>query len=279
MKTIIRLLSLITFSIVFFSACKKDETKVYYTGGTPPTLTLTAGADTLSYANAAKTVITLNWSNPNYTFNTGVSSLDVTYQLEIDTVGSNFTNPHIKIINISKDLSYSFTSADLNDIMLNQLNLKDSMQHNLEFRVVSYAVSTATNLVSNSIQYKTTAYAIPPKVTPPALGTLYIVGSAVGNWDNPIDQGNVSKQQFTQMSPTDYQITIPIIGDGEYKLIESDGSWDNQWSVKTEQPSGDPSTLNADLYFNGANARAPLVSATYLIDVDFQKGKITLTKQ
>ncbi len=279
MKKILRLSTLIFFASIILNGCKKDETKVYYTGGTASVLSVTLGADTLSYANADKTVLTFNWTNPDYNFSTGVSSLDVTYKLEIDTVGSNFTSPGMKTISISKDLSYSFTSSALNDIMLNTLNLQAAMQHNLEFRVVSNLVNNSALLISNSFQYLTMAYTIPPKVTPPASGTLYIVGAAVGSWDNPIAETNVNNQQFTQISSTEYQITIPLVGDGEYKFIESNGSWDEQWSVKTEQPSGDPSTLGADLFFNGGNIRAPIDDGTYFIDVDFQKGKFTLTKK
>ena len=237
------------------------------------------GAD-VSYANADQQALALSWTNPNYTFNTGVSSMDVNYNIEIDTAGANFTNPNKKVISIAKELSYNFTVSDMNDIMQNQLNLAPSIPHTLEIRVVSSLTNNAEPLSSNTLQYVATPYVIPPKVAPPASGTLYIVGSAVaGGWDNPIAESNVSTQQFTQVSPTEYKLTIPMIGDGEYKLIGDDGSWDQQWSVQKEQASGDPTTLSADLYFNGANCRAPLVSGTYIIDVDFQKGKINLIKQ
>jgi hypothetical protein len=125
-----------------------------------------------------------------------------------------------------------------------------------------------------------TPYVIPPKVTPPASGALYIVGSAIsGGWNNPLSDPSI--QQFTQVSSTDYQLTTAIIGDGEYKFISVNGLWDadKQWSIATEQPSGDPSTLKFDLFPNGGNVRAPSQSGTYKIDVDFQRGKVTLTKQ
>ncbi len=270
--------SAVFFSLLFILfSCKKNISEVQYTGGTPPVLTTIAGADTASYLNADKTILTLNWTNPNYQFSTGVSSQDVTYNIMIDTAGSDFSKPYQIVV--SKNLSYSFISSQLNDIMLNQLNLQDSMQHTLEFKIKSSLVNGSVPLISNSVQYSTTAYSIPPKVTPPALGTLFIVGSAVGSWDNPIAETNVPSQQFQQVSSTEYTITTQLIGDGEYKFIETNGSWDQQWSVKDEQPSGDPTTFGTDFVFNGGNIRAPLVSGSYLIDVDFQKGKFTLTKQ
>src|SRR6516164_9841481 len=86
---------------VLLVACKKDDKPVIFTGGTPPVLTSSV-MDTvpLSYANASQEAIKLSWTNPNYKFNTGISSLDVNYLVEIDTVGSNFTNPGRQSISV-----------------------------------------------------------------------------------------------------------------------------------------------------------------------------------
>ena len=276
MNKIIKAAVFFSLSIILFS-CKKNVSEVQYQSGTPPVLTAVTSTDTASYLNAAKTVLTLNWTNPDYQFSTGVSSQDVTYNIMIDTSGSDFSKPYQ--VSVSKNLSYSFISSQLNDIMLNQLNLQASMQHTLEIKVISSLANSTVPLTSNSINYTATAYAIPPKVTPPASGTLFIVGSAVGSWDNPIAESNVNSQEFTQVSSTEYTITTQLVGDGEFKFIETNGSWNNQWSVKTEQASGDASTFASDFIFNGGNNRAPLASGTYTIDVDFQKGKYTVTKQ
>lgn len=145
---------------------------------------------------------------------------------------------------------------------------------------VTASIGGAIPVVSNVLKFTgVIPFAPPPKITPPASGNLFIVGDATpGGWNNPVP---VPSQQFTKLSTTMFQITIPITGDKEYKLLSVNGSWDadKQWSIATEQPSGDPSTLNYDLFPNGGNVRAPLASGTYLIVVDFQKGKVTLTKQ
>src|ERR1043166_4439310 len=166
MKTIFRLTVLLVSASFLFAGCEKDETKLYFQGGTSPVLTAMPGAD-VNYLNADKVALTLNWTNPNYTFTTGVSSLDVSYNIEIDTVGSNFTNPAKKVITVSKDLSYSFTAADLNDIMQNQLSLDTGAEHNLQFRVISSLTNNSAQLTSNSVQLNATPYVIPPKVEPP----------------------------------------------------------------------------------------------------------------
>ncbi len=277
MNTINKIAVISLLAAFIFTSCKRDISTINYQGGTPPVLTATELAN-VEYANADQTALILNWTNPNYQFTTGVSSQDVTYTIMIDTVGSNFSKPYQ--ISVSKNLTYSFTVSQMNDIMQNQMNLLPAMEHMLQIKVVAALVNGSVPLTSDSLEYTATPYVIPPKVTPPASGTLYIVGSAVaGGWDNPISESNVPSQQLTEISPTEFKLTTQLIGDGEYKFIEDNGSWDQQWSVQKEQPSGDPSTLSADLYFNGANVRAPLISGTYIIDVDFQKGKITLIKQ
>ena len=280
MKKIVKQLFFLTLLVALFASCKKDENKVYFQGGTSPVLTGSVASDTLplSYINKDNEGLKLNWTNPNFQFNTGISSQDVTYQIEIDTSGANFTNPNRQTISVSKDLSITFTQGQFNDYLLNQLQLKPSVSHNIEIRVTASLASKSTAIISNVLKYAVIPFAIPPKVTPPASQTLYIVGDATpGGW--PPLSNNPSIEKFTTVSPTDYVITIPLNGDGTYKFVEIVGQWAQQWSVQTEQPSGDPSTLNADLYFNGANCRAPIASGTYKIDVDFQRGKITLTKQ
>jgi starch-binding outer membrane protein SusE/F len=262
-------------------ACKKEENRIIFQGGTVPALTASVADNIpLSYATQDNEALQLSWTNPNYQFNTGISSLNVNYNVEIDTAGANFTNPNREVLSLGTDLSRTFTQSAFNDYLLNQLQLKPLISHNIEVRVSAFLVGGAEPLQSNVLKFTVTPFAIPPKVTPPASGNLYIVGSAVsGGWNNPLT--DPVTQKFTQISLTDYQLTTPLIGDGEYKFISVNGLWDSdkQWSITTEQASGDPSTLSYDLKLNGGNCRAPLAGGTYKIDVDFQRGKVTLTKQ
>lgn len=271
---------LVIFSCAFW-ACKKDEAKDYYNGGTNPVLTASTDSIRLSYANAAQTAVTFSWTNPNYQFTTGVSSQNVTYKIEIDTAGSNFTNANRQTISVSKDLSLTLTTSTFNDYLLNQLQLQPGVSHKLEIRVSANLVNNSAVVPSNVLKYAVTPYAIPPKVAPPSSGTLFIVGSATPGggshgWDNPISQ-TVSVQQFTQVSATLYTITLPLIGGGEYKFIAVNGSWNDQWSIAVND---DPNEINGgDFVFNGQNILAPAGSGNYKIDLDFQRGKFTVTKQ
>jgi hypothetical protein len=74
-----------------------------FEGGTAPVLS----------ANADQEALKLSWTNPSYMFNTGVSSQNVSYVLEIDTAGANFASGVKKSYSIVSDVSKTFTEAGL----------------------------------------------------------------------------------------------------------------------------------------------------------------------
>jgi len=282
MKSIIKRLFLSSVMIAVLWSCSKDEKKDYFEGGTAPVLT-TSISDSipLTYAAKDQTALQLSWTNPDYKFTTGISSQDVNYVIEIDTAGANFSNPAKQTVAISKDLSRTFTQSEFNDYLLNQLVLKPGVSHNLEIRLKAGIGSTsAVPLVSNVLAFKVTPYAIPPKVVPPVSDQLFLVGNATPGgdahgWDNPVP---VPAQQFTQISPTSYTITIPLIGGKEYLLLPVNGDWSHKYAVKDNTVSGlaNGGDFGYDL---SKNFPAPAADGTYKIDVDFQRGKFTVTKQ
>jgi hypothetical protein len=274
MKNKLLLIVSFSFLLLVLGACKKEENKVYYEGGTNPVLTASpTGSIPLSFANKDKEAVKLSWTNPNYQFTTGLSSHDVVYQLEIDTTGANFTNPKRKILTISKELSLTITQNDLNDYLLNQLQLTVAAPHNIEMRIRS-TIGSAVPLFSNVVKFTVTPYAIPPKVTPPASGRLFLVGSATpGGWSNPVP---VPSQEFTKISPTLFQITIPLTGGGSYLFLPVNGDWSVKYGAlganNTNNVNGD------DFRQGGGDMLAPPASGNYKIEVDFQRGKFQVTK-
>lgn len=278
MKNILKYLLSAFALVVIATSCKKDENKVYYEGGTPPVLTSTVapgGTIPLSFLNKDLRALKLSWTNPAYRFTTGTSSQDVSYQIEIDTAGSNFTNPNRKVITVSNDLSLDITQNDFNDYLLNQLVLNTTMNHQIQIRVKSTMANGSAPLYSNILSFVARPYPIPPKVTPPSTGKLYLVGNATpGGWNNPVP---VPSQEFTQVSPTFYTITIPLTAGGSYLMLPLNGDWGTKYggvgsSNNSNNPNGD------DFKMGGSDLLAPSVGGNYKIDVDFQRGKFTLTK-
>jgi len=262
-------LSFLLAAIVW--SCSKDEKQIYFEGGTAPVLTANKTVISLSFLNKGDEAIAFSWTNPNYQFTTGISSQNVSYVLEIDTTGSNFTNPNKKELAISMDLSITIVDSIFNDYLLNQLALVPGISHNLDIRVKSTLINSSVPLYSNILKYTVIPYAIPPKVVPPTAGTLWIIGNAVaGGWDNPIPAPYDVSQKFTKVSETIYELTVPFIGGGGYKLIQENGVWATQYHALNPAPftGGDFEMKDSDPQFPG-----PAAAGTYKITVDFQRGK------
>ncbi|MFL5786476.1 MAG: SusE domain-containing protein, partial [Flavisolibacter sp.] len=222
--------SLILFLLLlvgFAWSCTKKENKVYLEGSTPPVLKSSINGNIpLDFTTKDQEAIRLSWTNPNYVFTTGVSSQNVSYLVEIDTTGSNFTNPQRKTLSISNDQSISISQNDLNDYLLNQLQLNTTMTHNLEIRVTASLANGTVPVASNVLKFTAKPYAIPPKVAPPASGKLFITGSATPkSWMSGGDP-EVPSQEFTQVSPTFYRIDhITLNGGGSYLFVPVYGDW------------------------------------------------------
>jgi hypothetical protein len=277
MKKIPQLLFLSLVMTIGLWSCTKDENKIYYEGGTAPVLSASTSTLNLSFVNAANEAVKFSWTNPGYMFTTGVSSQSVNYVLEIDTTGANFTYSGKQSVAISQALSLSISVSQFNDYLLNQLVLKPGVPHNLDVRVKATLGNTgAVPIYSNVLKLVATPYAIPPKVTLPSGGALFLVGSATaGGWNNPVP---VPTQKFTQVSPTLYEIVIPLIGGQEYLLLPVNGDWSNKYAVADKTVGG--LSDGGDFGFNkNDNFPGPAASGTYKISVDFQRGKFTVTKQ
>ncbi len=262
--------------VLAISSCKKDEHKIYLEGGAASVLSSSVtGTIPLSFATKDDEALNLTWTNPNYQFTTGISSHGVSYQVEIDTVGANFSNPQKQTVSVPGDLSKSFTQSVFNDYLLNQLVLAPGISHNIEIRVTSSLENNSGVLYSNVLPFTVTPYAIPPKVPPPSTGHLYLVGDATaGGWNNPVP---LPTQEFTQISPTLYEITVTLNGGKEYLLLPLNGDWGHKYAVKDNTLAG----LNAGGDFGydlSKNFPGPAASGTYKIVVDFQRGKFTVTQ-
>jgi starch-binding outer membrane protein SusE/F len=283
MKNLLKLIAIFSFVALIFSACKKQENQVVFEGGTAPVLSSTNSTPsfTLLKANENNNWSTFSWTNPNYKFNTGVSSQDVTYTIQIDTMGANFKNPNLQEITIARNLSTVITVKDINTAIA-KLELLENIPHTIEFRVKTTLQNGSVPLYSNVIKYILIPYLDVAVTLPSDLpilggndGGLFLVGDATnGGWNNPVP---VPTQKFTRTSSTTYEITTPLIGGKEYLMLPKNGDWGNKYAVADKTLSG----LSGGGEF-GANKNdnfpGPSVSGTYKIVVNFKTGKFTVTK-
>jgi starch-binding outer membrane protein SusE/F len=272
----------LTLAIVVAS-CTKDEKRVVYEGGTAPVLSASStGPFVLLQPDKDKAALTLKWTNPDYKFNTGVSSQDVTYTLQVDTTGSNFTlNPNKQEVAIANDLSVNYTVKDLNSF-LTKMALTAGVTYNIEMRIKATLVNSSVPLYSNVLKMKVTPYldfAVEPPGTAPNYddGNLWATGDCFlsPDWVNPLPPPYDASLKFTKIDKLHYQLIADFDKTGGYKLIQEQGNWNTQYHalVANTALSGDFEKKNSDPQFASPGV------GKYKIEVNFQTGKYKLTAQ
>ncbi|MEO6682487.1 MAG: SusE domain-containing protein [Ginsengibacter sp.] len=276
MKNIIKMF-LASFLLFGLGACKKVQNKVIFMGGENPVLTSTTGTGVITLAMPAKgdPVFKLSWTNPNYKFNTGVSSHDVNYTLQFDKSGANFSSSDLQEKSLSKELTYSPTVGELNTMMA-KLGLKENESHKIEVRVRANFAGGAVPLFSNIVTFSAVPY-LDVAVPLPVTGELFIVGSATpGEWNNPVP---VPSQQLTKVNATTYEIILPLKGGQFYLLLPKNGSWDNKYAVKYDGTPPAGLSEGGDFGFNwDKDIPGPATTGTYKIELFFKTGKFKVTK-
>ncbi len=261
-------------------ACEKVENKISFENATAPVLTASTGTVRLEAGEESNVAIRLNWTNPNYQFTTGISSHDVKYKLEIDTLASFASARRFETVYL-KDLSKTFTVGELNSIFGNtiQIPLDPRKTYTFYARITS-SLGIGTEAVpykSNTVSFTASPFPPPPKVEVPAADNLWATGDAfASSWQNPLPGPFDVSQKFTKISRTLYELTVNMPGGGNYKLIQTQGDWGSQYHMLTggTWQGGEFEKRDADPGFPG-----PPSAGTYKITVDFQLGVFNVVKQ
>lgn len=283
MKNIIKILSFTLASAVIINACKKDEHQIFFESATAPVLTASTTATmVLNKNNKDIVAIKFTWTNPVYRFTTGISSQDVTYTLQFDTAGVNFTSPGIQERQIANNLDVTLTVGELNQF-LSKMELKDGKAYNMEIRIKAALVNQSLPLYSNVIKINITPYldfAVEPPGTLAANydnGNLWVTGSCFpgADWTNPVPPPYDVTYKFTKIDKLHYQLIVDFDNTGGYKLIQEQGNWATQYHalVANTALSGDFEKKDADPQFASPGV------GRYKIEVNFQTGKYKLTPQ
>lgn len=278
------------------ASCKKDENRIVLEGGTAPVLTASSTAAlTLLKDKMSSQAITFFWTNPDYKFNTGVSSQNVAYVLQVDMPGGNFASSKLQEMVIQSSLSAPLTVKQFNGF-LSQMELEAGKQHTVEVRVKSsLANGIAAPLYSNALTLKATPY-LDFAVEPPGTeagnyddGNLWAIGNAFysdygkSSWSNPMVppyDGSVANdplsQKFKKIDKLHYELIVEMPGGGGYKLIQTQGVWGTQYHALDggTWASGSFEKKDSDPQFPGVPE-----AGRYKIQMNFQTGKYTVTKQ
>lgn len=276
MKKIILNYLLPSLFLIGLWSCEKDENQIFLESSKAPVLTASTTAPlVLTRSNATNTALRLSWTNPDYRFTTGVSSQDVTYLLQIDKSGQNFSSPQKQEVSIAKELGVTYTVAELNNILA-KMDLPENVPQKLQMRVRASLANGAAPLFSNVIELTITPY-LDVAVPVPTNGNLWITGDAApSGWSNPLGGGYENTQKFTQVSSTLYELVLNMPGGGAYKLLQDNGNWGTQYHMLNggSWETGEFEKKDADPAFPG-----PPSAGTYKITVNFKTGRYTVVKQ
>jgi len=266
MKNILRLI-VAAAAVIFYSACNKVDDLPLYGNGNAPVLSSDVSTVAAQPADSLNTVITFNWTDPGY----ATDSANQKFVLEIDSAGRSFS--HAYSTTIMGSLSKSFTAKELNAILLG-FGFDYNVAYPIEARLTSSYGNNNDMLVSNVISLTMTAYKVPPKITPPS--ELFIVGNATqGGWDNPVPDPS---QKFSQVDETTFMGVFNLNGGQEFLLLPINGSWDQKYAIEDNTLPGVETGGDFQYYTSGgSNFKGPANPGMYLIVVDFQRGKYSVT--
>jgi hypothetical protein len=228
------------YSLAFFGllllavglwSCEKDDNQVIFEDGVAPALTASipgGSTDSISLlkANSELPAITFNWTNPTYRLNTGVSSQNVNYALQLRKANG----PWVSVSSATVELNKTYTQGQINDFLIKSvseggLGLNFDSTVRIEARLTSYigalSEANATNLSSNILSFKARTYSVFPD--------LWITGEAApSNWTNTPP----ANQKFDYDPVTkNHTITVPLTGGIFYKFLTVSGQWQPQWGV------------------------------------------------
>lgn len=259
--------------VFILTSCEKVENKVVLLGGKAPELSASLPVNstiTLDKRLKDKTAITFNWTNPDYKFNTGVSSQNVRYTLQFDEPGQKFSSPALREKSFSSSLSSDMTHDELNKMLLS-MGYPFEVENAFEVRLKSALEGGSAAFYSNALTFNAIPY-IDVAVPLPPTDDLWIVGDATpGGWDNP------TTQKLTRTGLTTWEITIDLVGGGHFLIIPENGQWKKYSVADNSLP---------DLWKGGSfglelsdDFPAPSTAGTYKIKLDFAKGSFLIIPQ
>lgn len=266
MRSIFRLL-IVAAGISGFLACEKMDDLPFYEAGNAPELTASTTTIAPVAADSNNVALTLQWTYPDHATDTP----NIKYTIEIDSAGKNFSQAFTRVV--TNSLSTSFTAKELNTLLLNK-GYKFNVPVDMDVRITSSYLNNNEKLNSNVVTIRMTPYKIPPKVTLPIAGKLFIVGAATqGGWNNPVP---TPEQEFTRIDETTYGGIFQLNGNSFYLLLPENGLWAHKYAVPDNTVVG----LNQGgdfIYDAGQDIPGPAASGLYKIIADFQTGKFTVT--
>ncbi|NJO25497.1 MAG: hypothetical protein HC867_06640 [Bacteroidia bacterium] len=108
----------------------------------------------------------------------------------------------------------------------------------------------------------------------PVPAKLFITGSATpASWMGGGDPENVS-QRFTKVNSSKFELTVTLSANNSFLFVPVYGDWSNKYGFTG---GGNANNVSGDNFMpNGNDLKAPGVTKSYKVTVDFKTGKYTV---
>jgi starch-binding outer membrane protein SusE/F len=265
MKNFIKSIIAILFIAFSISSCDKKDDLITNTAGNPTVLTSSTASLAPAPADSNNIALSFTWTSPNYAQDPTLYK----YVLQIDTAGRNFAKAVTKTITGAQKIS--FTAKEINVLALSY-GFTFNVAYGMEARIISSYGNNNEQYNSNAVKFLYTPYKVPPKVALPTTGKLFLVGDASqGGWNNPVP---VPTQEFAQLDETTYAGVFNLVGGKNYLVLPLNGDWGHKFSIADGSLPSAAGDFGYDL---PTNFNGPATSGWYIIKLDFQKGKYSVT--
>lgn len=218
-----RKLSLLVLSIVgllALSSCDKGDLGPVMSSapGSPSFTAPEAGSSyVLTESAAADTVMTMEWTVPDYGFAAAVN-----YNVQLGVPGDNFANP-IKLGTVNKP-QFSITVGDLNNRLLAN-GFAPNQESSAEFRVVASVSDSLDPMISEPLSLAFTPYEVVvnyPEIYVP--GNYQAASGYTSDWSPDVAPALTSLKSDDKYEGYVYMAN----GSNEFKFTE-DRTWDYAW--------------------------------------------------
>lgn len=216
----------------------------------------------LEQVNAAETLLTLDWTAYKQT---DLLVGAVSYWIQVDTVGNNFSNAKTlkQVSGINEDVEFtsytvSLSVEEVNKVLVNDLDLSVGSTSSIELRVITRVGNV---LIESSASNIFQARFVPYKAIDTS--SLYMIGADFGNW-------NWASADIVEM--------VPVNGlDGVFWCVNYFTANNGfKWAPKKEW-GDDFSELASKSGYTVADGNAFVeADGLYMVYVDYPAGKITI---
>jgi starch-binding outer membrane protein SusE/F len=266
---------LFALMLIGVSACDKEGDKLKFLGASSDiALAVSSTSDlVLTQPQASFSSLQFQWTNPTYKFSNGENTQNVTYTLQIDKDGGDFTGSKVGSVEYKSALSVTFNVRDLNTALA-AVELPDGQLNTFQFRIKASLTNGPAPVYSNVIKMKIATYL---DVVFPVPTNLFMIGNATpAEWDNNVAKLDPS-QKFTKINPFTFQLnSIALTGGAYYLLLPVAGSWANKYAFDGTK---DKNNLLGDKFKpdDGEDFLGP-TTGNYKVTVNFKTAKVSLEK-